>query len=241
MRVKGAKRNPNLVDNKVTVNIPLNSQKPRIHNVFIIDASGSMTGSKYSNAIDGVNELLKDIKTDTDTDNTVTVVEFEGSSIKRILDILNTIPDTYGGMGTGGSTPLNQAIGETLEYIHLARKTKYSESDKVLINIFTDGEENSSRGTYGGYNGQKILGDMIKQYEKEGFTITFMGTKSEVKYAVDILNLKESNTLTHMNTASSIKMSYDNTKKARMMYSKSVSRGEEVTQDFYTKTVEEKK
>ncbi len=240
MRVKGAKRNPQLVDT-ITVNVKTNNKKSRIHNVFIVDASGSMDGPKYVNAIEGVNEVLSDIKKDADTENTVTVIEFEGSRIMRLLDLTSTIPEKYSGMGCGGYTPLNQAVGETLEYIFSERNSRFSETDKVLVNVFTDGGENSSRGKFSGTKGQTLLGELIKNLETQGFTVTFMGTNSEVNYAINTLNLSASNTLVHANTANSIKMSYGRTRSARVAFSKSVSRGEEVTKDFYTKTVEEEK
>ena len=237
MRVQGAKRNPKLVDTTtVTVNIP-NGEKARIHNVFIIDASGSMSGSKYDNAINGVNEVLLDIKKDTDTINTVTIVEFEGRKISRRLDMENasSLPDKYREMGTGGMTPLNQAVGETLDYILKQRNSKFAKEDKVLVNVFTDGGENSSSGKYS--NGY-VLGEFIKTLEQDGFTVTFMGTQTEVQYATATLNLTASNTLVHTNTAASVKTSYDTTLRARKMYFKSVSLGEDVKTAFYSKTVE---
>lgn len=237
MRVQGAKRNPKLVDtNTVTVNTS-NGEKARIHNVFIIDASGSMSGAKYKNAINGMNEVLVDISKDTDTLNTVTIVEFEGSKIERRWDVVDsaTMPSAYYPMGTGGMTPLNQAVGETLEYIRSERNSRFSKADKVLVNVFTDGEENASRGKY--QNGN-VLGEFIKTLEQEGFTITFMGTQDEVEYATATLHLASSNTLVHTNTADSVKKSYITTLEARKMYSKSVSRGEDVRLAFYSKTVE---
>ena len=107
MRVTGAKRNQKLtvVDDATTTNV--SGEKATIHNVFIIDASGSMSGSKYNNAISGVNELLNGITTDVDNNNTVTIVEFEERTVKVMLDTTDKIPSKYTGMGTGGMTPLN--------------------------------------------------------------------------------------------------------------------------------------
>ena len=118
MRVQGAKKNPKLTQvSEPTVSVNENQTKSKIHNVFIVDASGSMSGSKYTNAIAGLNKLLVSISNDTDSENTVTIVEFEGRNISRRLDVVTKIPKTYKGMGTDGMTPLNQAVGETLEYI----------------------------------------------------------------------------------------------------------------------------
>ena len=115
MRVQGAKKNPKLTDVTEVSAASNNPSQERILNVFIVDASGSMSGSKYNNAIRGLNDLLKSIREDKDTKNNVLIVEFEGTTIKRRLKLEDSIPSEYRGMGTGGMTPLNQAIGETLE------------------------------------------------------------------------------------------------------------------------------
>ncbi len=238
MRVTGAKRNQKLtvVDDTTTQNV--SGEKATIHNVFIIDASGSMAGSKYVNAISGVNELLNGITKDSDNNNTVTIVEFEEKTIKVMLDTTDNIPVSYTGMGTGGMTPLNQAIGETLETMVKTRNKKYGKGDKVLVSIFTDGGENSSRGKY---SKPSELSKFIKELENDGFTITFIGTKEEVHYAINTLSMDMTNTLVHTNTAASIKSSFDRTLKSRQVYAKSVARGEDVKFGFYSKTVEEDK
>ena len=241
MRVTGAKKNPNLTtttEPQVAVVSTTNGVKPRIHNVFIVDASGSMSGGKYENAISGVNELLQSIAADTDTENNVMIVEFEDTNIKTRLDLGEKVPAKYKGMGTGGMTPLNQAIGETLEYVEKKRKKDYDVDDKVLVSIFTDGGENSSDGKF---RDPKNLSKYIKELETKGFTITFIGTQQEVNYAIQALAMDATNTLVHTNTAASVKMSFDKTVSARVMYSKSVARGEDVKAQFYTKTMEDEK
>ena len=113
MRVQGAKRNPNLTQVTEPNVVLQNNTKSKIHNVFIVDASGSMAGGKYEMAIKGINELLVSIKNDNNSENTLTVVEFEERNIERRIDMVTEIPSYYVGMGTGDSTPLNQTIGET--------------------------------------------------------------------------------------------------------------------------------
>src|SRR5437867_1005534 len=84
-----------------------------VHNVHILDASGSMTqNNKYSMALKGINEDIQNLKKDTsEVRSTLTIVEFEGKNIKthflaKELDYINK----FEGDGTGGWTPLNQAI-----------------------------------------------------------------------------------------------------------------------------------
>jgi Mg-chelatase subunit ChlD len=235
MRVQGAKINPNLVVVDDPILVSDNTSKPRIHNVFIVDASGSMSGSKYTSAINGLNEILNGIHSDVDSENTLTIVEFEGSSIVRRVLPNQTIPKTYRGMGCGGSTPYLQAIGETLEFIVQERVGNYDVNDKVLVNVFSDGEENTSTGKF---SEPKVLKNYINELKNEGVTVTFVGTQSDVKYAVDYLAMDASNTLIHANTAASIKMSFNTTLKARAVYSKKVSLGEDVKTAFYSKTIE---
>jgi Mg-chelatase subunit ChlD len=237
MRVTGVKRNPNITLVTTTTTSTTN-KKARIHNVFIVDASGSMgDDGKYSIAISGLNEILKSIKADTDTDNTIMIVEFEGSSIVTTLKLTNDIPYSYKGMGIGGMTPLNQAIGETIESIVNTRSKSFDIEDKILINIFTDGQENASSGKYAGFMGERLLGQMINELKEQGVTVTFVGTKNEVNYAISSLGLSQSNTLTHENTAKTVRMAFDSTVMARKSYSKSVSLGEDVSASFYTKTL----
>lgn len=235
MRVQGVKKN-NKLTSVTQPTVTINGQKERILNVFIVDASGSMAGQKYHNAISGVNELLKSIKADNLTDNNVLIVEFEERNIKHRLGLDQPIPEMYIGMGHGGMTPLNQAIGETLEFVVSERKAKHTPTTKVLVNIFTDGGENSSSGMY---RDPSNLKKFITELESDGFTITFIGTQAEVNYAVNTLHMDSSNTLVHDNTAKGINTAYSATLRSRVSYSKAVADGEDVTRGFYSKSTNE--
>jgi Mg-chelatase subunit ChlD len=237
MRVTGVKRNKNLtnITEKTT-----DTKKQRILNIFLIDASTSMNDyGRYSNAMLGVNTMLSDIKKDEYTENYVQIIEFADHDILTKLPLTNQIPDSYKGRGASGWTPLNQAVGETLEKIIAVRKKDFDVNDKILISVLTDGEENYSQGKWSNHKGGgELLGKLIKELESEGVTVTFMGAKNEVNYAIDTLNLQASNTLVHDNTGAGILASYERTTVARQLYSKSVSRGEDVKKAFYTKTLE---
>ena len=192
--------------------------------------------TKYEVAITGVNELLSSIAKDEFTDNTVTIVEFHDYSVDYKLYMSTTLPAKYVGIGANGGTPLNQAVGETCEKVQKDRTLNFSKEDNVLVNIFTDGGENTSVGQY---KNSETLASFIKALEADNFTITFQGTQSEVNYAINTLHMNASNMSVHDNTLQSIQRSFASTVSSRVMYSKSVSRGEAVTDNFYTKSVEE--
>ena len=114
MRVTGVKRNRKVT----TTEQPTKTTKERIINIFLIDASTSMNSQgRYTNAMLGVNTMLADIKKDEYTENYVQIIEFADHDIRTTLKLTKDVPESYKGRGAGGWTPLNQAVGETLEKI----------------------------------------------------------------------------------------------------------------------------
>lgn len=218
----------------------VSSKRYVIHNVNILDASGSMAGGKYNNAIEGIRIELDELSKDTAVDYTVSLIEFHSSLpgncythkfMAKIDELKNFKPK-----GTGGLTPLYQTIGETID--RLLKVVK--EDDRVLIKIFTDGGENASHGKYAS---KKALFELIKKVQKDkGFTVTFVGTNIDVHTVITDLGIDRSNTLVHDNTERGIKMSFMASTSSTKKYSKSVAGGasaSELSRGFYTKTVEQ--
>lgn len=219
-----------------------------VHNVHILDASGSMSGGKYTNALKGINSEIMEMRKDPQG-MTQTIIEFAGGG-----SYLGGTGENYTtthyfmtpaenctavtGRGAGGGTPLYQTVGEAIE--KLLRVVK--PTDKVLMKIFTDGEENTSQGKYkniGSTHQPKSdeLTKLIKMAEDHhNFTITFMGTKDDVENMVENMKLRQTNTLVHMNTAESIGATYSTSRGATIAYRKELSRGasqDELKQDFF--------
>jgi uncharacterized protein YegL len=209
-----------------------NTPIPTIHIVHILDCSGSMSGSKYNTALSGLNEELNVLKQNNDASYTYTFVEFE-STVRKPQYVLSPITDInkVSAIHPTGMTALYDAIGQTLKEIKAKRTNK---DEKVLVNIFTDGEENNSRS----YNSRDIE-KLIKDLESEGFTVTFVGTKGDIANIVRTVGIDISNTMSHDNTVRGIQKVAKSRMEATVLYSKAVANGEEVSRGFYSKVLEE--
>lgn len=196
--------------------------KPTIHNVFIMDDSGSMSGQKYLNGVAGIQQLVQSIKEDTITNNTITIVDLNRG---RQYWLSNPSNVYYNHHTRLGGTPLYITLGKTIT--SLLEDIK-STDDKVLLNITTDGQDTDGFGNY------RHLPQMIQDIQKNNnFTVTFIGTKEDVELSIYKLNIDRSNTLVHDNTAIGMKMSFDSTVRSRTLYSSNVSKGIDVLTGFY--------
>ncbi len=212
----------------------MSKKKVTVHNVFIIDASGSMMGSKYQAAWEGVNSEIELLKSDKNVNWTQTVVEFNTFNANREHVFMKPINDVQSleGMGANGGTPLYQSVGGTLEKVVMSMNS----GDKALVKIFTDGEENSSSGKY---RDPKELNLMIKILEKAGFTIVFEGTKFDVEKAIKDLGVERGNTHVHDNTAGAIYRMSNMRGGATMSYSSSIAAGADTLNNFYSNVDED--
>jgi uncharacterized protein YegL len=192
--------------------------------VDILDSSGSMSGSKISAAVKGINHGVKDLQSDTNpVDYTYTLCDFSEDVIfRQVMTRVHMVPKFEG--ETRGSTSLFDAIGKTIELI----TEKINPGEKVLVNIYTDGQENSSR-----LYSADIISKNIKSCSERGWTFTFIGTPSDVAYAQERLSIKGSNTLVYDGTAKGLEKSFVTNTAARANYSSKVSRGEDVSEGFY--------
>lgn len=210
-------------------------ERVTVHNVHILDASGSMdspyNAPKIKAAIEGINMEMEDMKKDTSTEVTQTIIHFSDP-----MDIQEYCWKSPLGKvkpfntGARGSTALLETVGNTLTKL----LTEANGKDKVLVKIFTDGRENSTS-LDSPWKNPKAVSDLIKRCEEKGFTITFVGTEEDVKYVVNLLSIDASNTLSHKNTAESIGQTYAAYSAATAKFRTSASRGEDVVRGFFTK------
>ena len=151
--------------------------KTRIHNLIILDESGSMESIKRA-AINGMNETVLSIrdaqKKHDDQEHIVSLVSFNSSEIKGIYDCVPVaevkeltdkeyVPDCC--------TPLYDAMGLSLNHL----RAKVNDEDKVLVTIITDGEENSSSE----YNSAAIKA-LVDSLKEKGWVFAYIGANQDV-------------------------------------------------------------
>lgn len=202
----------------------VSAARPVIHVVDILDASGSMSGEKYRAAVTGINMGVANLKKDTaPVDYTYTLCDFSNDIIFRQTTENLVNVGVFKGQ-TRGATALYDAIGDSVDAV----KNVFKDGDKVLVNIYTDGQENSSRR----FRAQGIA-SLIEELSKCGWTFTFIGTQYDVEYAQRNLKFDISNTLVHDNTGAGITGSMVTNSVARSAYSAKVVAGEDVSKGFY--------
>ncbi len=204
------------------------SSQVKIHNVIILDGSGSME-NKYINAIHGVKLDLETCK--NERFKSYSFVEFNDHdriTTHNWLTPVDLVKLNFN--GTLNGTPLYFTIGQTLERLLL----EVPKEDKVLVKIFTDGQNTLNVGKY---SNPKELQPLIVACEQRGFTITFIGTESDTLRIVKEVGINKSNTLVHNNTGEGVKTAFNIQAEATKGYTKRVANNENVTTEFYSKTI----
>ena len=199
--------------------------KKVIHNVVLLDSSGSMRGAKYNNSINGITTELAYINSDSETtiyhylydflDSDKVLVERYSKKESFSFDFRQLLP-------VGNSTPLYTSL-----FTLLTKLSSIPESEKILVKVYTDGANNGS------WDKQIQCAELIKSLSKKNFTITFVATESDMKNIVRDLQLDDSNTLTVSNTGDGFKKAFSKSLIATMDYVTKVENNEEVSSGFY--------
>lgn len=150
----------------------------RVHNLIILDESGSMTRI-FHPALTGVNETLQTIRDaqneHKNQEHFVTLVTFETSHYKQIyahVPVTGVIDITEKQYCPGGRTPLYDALGKALTEL----RPKVKKGDVVLVTVITDGYENASIA----YSGMEIKA-LIESLKSEGWVFTYIGANQDVE------------------------------------------------------------
>lgn len=215
---------------RVNFNTPTQTtDKKTVHNIIILDSSGSMGGSKWNAAVEFANKEMTDYQSQDLVNVVFSTIIFSSNNHILTKQWRTANPTQIDVVKSfhGGNTALNDAIATTLIKVKAD-----NQEEQVLVKIFTDGQENDSR-VYNPADVTKLVNECMLQ----GYTITFAGTEHDVKIAQRMYGIDKSNTFVHENTADSIVDYGIKTRNVTMAYFKSVAKGENVTKGFY-KTIE---
>lgn len=170
---------PEPQSNPVSDSTPNTSDtKKRVHNLIILDESGSMM-SIYRPALTGVNETLQTIRgaqdEHKDQEHFVTLVAFDTGHYNQIY--YNTpagkaVDITTEQYHPCGGTPLYDAMGRAINDL----RPNVEKDDYVLVTIITDGYENASRE----YNG-RVIKSLVEEMKTKGWVFTYIGANQDVE------------------------------------------------------------
>ena len=146
----------------------------RVHNLIIVDESGSMYVIRKQ-AFVGMNETLQTVrqmqKKYPDQEQRVTLLTFDSGHTTWHYDnalASRTKNLDWKAYNPGGGTPLYDAIGKGIAKVN----AQVEDGDHVLVTIITDGEENSSEEWT-----LKMVRTMIEKLKKQNWTFTLIGAE----------------------------------------------------------------
>lgn len=145
----------------------------RVHNLIIVDESGSMECIRKQ-AFTGMNETLQTVRIMQEKypnqTQYVTLITFDSDHFKSHYD--NTLADktkdiAWKAYNPCAGTPLYDAIGKGVSKVN----AQVEDGDHVLVTIITDGYENSSEEWT-----LKMVRKLIEKLKKQNWTFTLIGT-----------------------------------------------------------------
>ena len=140
-----------------------------------LDRSGSMSGERWTHAIDSINEYVNGLKKEK-IEGTVNVTAFDTSGTSVRLEelvenqsIAYYEPLAHNVVSPSGMTPLFDAAANVMD------RALENNADRTIVVIMTDGEENSSKE----YNQNKIK-EKVKLLEAKKWEVVFLGANFDV-------------------------------------------------------------
>lgn len=205
-------------------------QKNKVHNLIILDESGSMESIKPS-IINGFNELVQSIKgiqkQFPEQEHDISIISFNGNGNKVLhfmddVSKLNTI-DTSN-YKPDAMTPLYDALG--FSFTKLKKEIQLQTNYNVLVTILTDGEENCSIE----YSGA-VIKNMIEELSKENWTFTYIGTDHDVEKMATNLSIK--NSMVFKKNSDGIKTMFEEEYDSRKRYFTNIREKKDFKENYY--------
>lgn len=204
--------------------------KHQVHNLIILDESGSMQSIKNS-IIQGFNEIVQTMqgieKNFPEQEHFISLISFNGLGTKLLhfIDPVSNLKQIDASKyQPDASTPLYDAIGLGITKMKqvLEGKTDYN----VLVTILTDGEENASHQYSGG-----LIKNMITNLSQNNWTFTYIGTDHAVEKTA--VSLSITNTIQFSKDESGVKEMFVKENKSREYYSQKIRAKMDTSKGFY--------
>lgn len=207
-----------------------NKNKHQVHNLIILDESGSMSSIKKT-IIQGFNELVQTIqgieKKFPEQEHYVSLISFNSLGQKFhyfIEPAKNLEPLNDKSYSPNSLTPLFDAMGFSINKLsqYLQDKTSYN----VLVTILTDGEENDSQEFSG-----EIIKKLVEELKEKRWTFTYIGTDHDVeKFAISI---SINNTMVFSKNSAEIQTMFRKDQKARTDYSRKIQLNQDTSSNYF--------
>lgn len=206
------------------------AQKNKVHNLIILDESGSMESIKPS-IINGFNELVQSIKgiqkQFPEQEHDISIISFNGFGNKVLhfmddVSKLNTIDSSN--YKLDAMTPLYDALG--FSFTKLKKEIQSQINYNVLVTILTDGEENCSME----YSGA-VIKNMIEELSKENWTFTYIGTDHDVEKMATNLSIK--NSMVFKKNSEGIKTMFEEEYDSRKRYFTNIREKKDFKENYY--------
>ena len=206
------------------------STKHQVHNLIILDESGSMESIKQP-VISGFNELVQTIQgvelRFPEQEHYISLISFNGAGRKslmwkepvaklKLIDTTSYQPQE--------NTPLFDAMGDSINKL---KDDLYTAGPhNVLVTVFTDGEENASKE----YSASQIK-KMVEELQKHNWTFTYIGTDHDVNALA--VSISITNIMKFERNESSIKDMFAKESSARFAYSTKIRTKSDTSGNFY--------
>ena len=139
-----------------------------------LDRSGSMSGERWTHAIDSINEYINGLKKEK-IEGTVSIVAFDYGQSMRLVDLVTDQSIAYfeslshDCTSPSGMTPLFDAAANVMD------RAIENNAERTVVVIMTDGEENSSKE----FN-QATIKAKVKDLTNKKWEVLFLGANFDV-------------------------------------------------------------
>lgn len=205
-------------------------KKHQVHNLIILDESGSMESIKTT-IIKGFNELVQTIqgieKQFPEQEHFISFVSFNGLG-QKLLHFIDPVSELKQidskSYKPEASTPLFDAMGFGIN--KLKQSLEGAKDYNVLVTILTDGEENSSKE----FSGNDIK-NLVEELKQNRWTFTYIGTDHDVEKIA--ISLSINNTMVFEKNEADIQRMFVKERSSRMRYSERISRNEDTSSNYF--------